>query len=47
MNEIPFKRQDIGECGFIREFFAMTIHQQNYHWGQLCQIAEMYDIDPE
>ena len=31
----------------IREFFAMTVHQQNYHWGQLYQIAEMYGVDPE
>jgi hypothetical protein len=25
----------------IREFFAMTIHHQNYHWGQLTQISRM------
>jgi uncharacterized damage-inducible protein DinB len=30
----------------VREFFAMTIHHQNYHFGQLYQIAQMNGIDP-
>ena len=29
----------------VREFFAMTIHHQNYHFGQLYQIAQMNGID--
>jgi uncharacterized damage-inducible protein DinB len=38
---IPDHMKDKQHADPIREFFAMTIHHQNYHWGQLTQISRM------
>ncbi len=38
---IPEHMKDKQHADPIREFFAMTIHHQNYHWGQLSQIAQI------